>query len=81
MTLLEKELGALRRDLRTTLRAYSARLEIDLAEITAVFSSERRATDLDREQLHDIRELTIMARKRKVKPEKGRRKICANSIS
>jgi len=29
---------------------------------------------LSREQLHDIRDLTIMVRKRKLKPEKGRRK-------
>ena len=30
--------------------------------------------DLSRERLHDIRDLTIMMRKRKLKPEKGRRK-------
>jgi hypothetical protein len=29
---------------------------------------------LSRERLHDIRDLTIMMRKRKLKPEKGRRK-------
>ena len=32
------------------------------------------AEDLSRERLHDIRDLTIMMRKRKLKPEKGRRK-------
>ena len=34
--------------------------------------NEQRA--LSREQLHEIRDLTIMLRKRKLKPEKGRRK-------
>ena len=29
---------------------------------------------MSRERLHDIRDLTIMMRKRKLKPEKGRRK-------
>ena len=72
-TMLAEELAALRRDLRATIRAYAARLEIDLAESMATVSS-KRAEALSREQLHDIRDLTIMVRKRKLKPEKGRRK-------
>ena len=74
VTVLEKELAALRRDLRTTLRAYTARLEIDLVELTAAVSAQGRAADLSRDRLHDLRELLIMVRKRKLKPEKGRRK-------
>lgn len=70
--MLAGELAVLRRDLRKTIRAYAARLEIDLAESMAV--SSKRAETLSREQLHDIRDLTIMVRKRKLKPEKGRRK-------
>jgi hypothetical protein len=73
VTMLAGELAILRRDLRATIRAYAARLEIDLAESMASVSS-KRADDLSREQLHDIRDLTIMVRKRKLKPEKGRRK-------
>jgi hypothetical protein len=73
VTMLAGELAILRRDLRATIRAYSARLEIDLAESIASVSS-KRADALSREQLHDIRDLTIMVRKRKLKPEKGRRK-------
>jgi hypothetical protein len=73
VTMLAGELAILRRDLRATIRAYSARLEIDLAESMAAVSS-KRADALSREQLHDIRDLTIMVRKRKLKPEKGRRK-------
>ena len=49
------------------------RLEADLAESIAAVSL-KRADALSREQLHDIREMTIMVRKRKLKPEKGRRK-------
>ena len=73
VTMLAEELAILRRDLRATIRAYAARLEIDLAESVAAVSS-KRAEALSREQLHDIRDLTIMVRKRKLKPEKGRRK-------
>ena len=71
--MLAEELAALRRDLRATIRAYAARLEIDLAESTAAVATSKAET-LSREQLHDIRDLTIMVRKRKLKPEKGRRK-------
>jgi hypothetical protein len=73
VTMLAGELAILRRDLRATIRAYAARLEIDLAESMAAVSS-KRAEALSREQLHDVRDLTIMVRKRKLKPEKGRRK-------
>jgi hypothetical protein len=73
VTILAGELAALRRDLRKTIRSYAAKLEIDLAESVAAVSS-KRAEALSREQLHDIRDLTIMVRKRKLKPEKGRRK-------
>jgi hypothetical protein len=73
VTMLAGELAILRRDLRATIRAYAARLEIDLAESMAAVSS-KRAEALSREQLHDIRDLTIMVRKRTLKPEKGRRK-------
>jgi hypothetical protein len=73
VTMLAGELAVLRRDLRKTIRAYAARLEVALAESVAAVSS-KRADALSREQLHDIRDLTIMVRKRKLKPEKGRRK-------
>jgi len=74
VTMLADELDALRRDLRRTIRAYAARLELDLAESVAAVTKYKRAEDLSRERLHDIRDLTIMMRKRKLKPEKGRRK-------
>jgi signal-transduction protein with cAMP-binding, CBS, and nucleotidyltransferase domain len=65
---------ALRRKLRATIRAYSARLEIDLAESAAAVTALKPAEALSREHLHEIRELTAMLRDCKVKPEKGRRK-------
>jgi hypothetical protein len=74
VTMLAEELDAVRRDLRRTIRAYAARLELDLAESIAAVTRHKRAEDLSRERLHDIRDLTIMMRKRKLKPEKGRRK-------
>jgi hypothetical protein len=74
VTMLTDELISLRRDLRKTVRAYTARLELDLAESAAAVALSKRADSLSRERLHDIRDLTIMMRKRKLKPEKGRRK-------
>ena len=74
MTILTDELEAVRRDLRRTIRAYAARLEFDLAEGIAAVTRYKRAEALSRERLHDIRDLTILMRKRKLKPEKGRRK-------
>ena len=71
---LESELQLLRRDLRATVRAYAARLEIGLAESVATLNSYKPADELSRERLHQVRDLTIMLRNRKVKPEKGRRK-------
>ena len=72
--LLESELEKLRSDLRTTVRAYAARLEIGLAESRAALEASKPAEELSRERLHQLRELTILVRKRKLKPEKGRRK-------
>jgi hypothetical protein len=67
-------LEKLRNDLRTTVRAYTARLEVDLAESRAALRASKSPEELPREQLHQLRELTILVRKRKLKPEKGRRK-------
>jgi hypothetical protein len=74
VTQLEQELVSLRRDLRATVRAYAARLEIELAETTAAVVTETPAENLSRERLHQIRDLTMLVRNRKVKPQKGRRK-------
>lgn len=72
--MLESELEKLRQDLRATVRAYAARLEIGLAESRAALESSKPAEELSRERLHQLRDLTILVRKRKLKPEKGRRK-------
>jgi len=61
-------------ELRATLRAYSARLEISLAQTTAVVANSKSADELLRDELHKIRDLTQIVRNRKLKPEKGRRK-------
>src|SRR3954451_12134709 len=74
VTMLTDELDAVRRDLRRTIRAYAARLELELADSIAAMTRHKRVEDLSRERLYDIRDLTIMIRKRKLKPEKGRRK-------
>jgi len=71
---LENELDKLRRDLRATVRAYAARLEIELAESRAALGSLKPVEELPRERLSEIRDLMIHVRKRKLKPEKGRRK-------
>lgn len=71
---LEAELEKLRQDLRATVRAYTARLEINLAESRAALGSLKPAEQLSRERLNELRDLMIHVRKRKLKPEKGRRK-------
>jgi len=72
--MLESELLDLRRELRETIRAYAARLEVQLAESVAALRSNEGPDELPRERAHQLRDLTAMVRKRKVKPEKGRRK-------
>lgn len=69
---LEAELLSLRTELRQTMRSYEARLEIQLAQ--SLLQASAPPEDLPREWLHQLRDLTAMVRKRKVRPEKGRRK-------
>ncbi|PYL25354.1 MAG: hypothetical protein DMF37_05190 [Verrucomicrobia bacterium] len=74
VTMLESELHALHRDLRTIAKAYIARLETDLLVCLAALRSYGPIEHVSREMLHQIRDLTIVVRNRKLKPEKGRRK-------
>ena len=74
LTMLESELRALHRDLRTIAKAYIARLENDLLVCLAALRSYGPIEQVPREMLHQIRDLTIIVRNRKLKPEKGRRK-------
>jgi hypothetical protein len=72
--LLKSELLKLRGEFRQTVRVYTARLEIQLAQTVAALQASKAPEDLPRERLHQLRDLTTLVRKRKVKPEKGRRK-------
>ena len=74
VTMLESELRALHRDLRMIAKAYITRLENDLLICLAALRSYGPIEQLPREMLHQIRDLTIVVRNRKLKPEKGRRK-------
>ena len=74
LTMLESELHGLHRDLRTTAKAYITRLENDLFVCVAALRSYGPIEQVPREMLHQIRDLTIIVRNRKMKPEKGRRK-------
>jgi hypothetical protein len=74
VTMLEAELHGLHRDLRTTAKAYITRLENDLFICLAALRSYGPIEQVPREMLHQIRDLTIVVRNRKLKPEKGRRK-------
>ena len=73
-TLLESELIKLRSEFRETLRVYAARVEIQLAEAVTTLQAAKSADEIPREHLHQMRDLMIMVRKRKVKPANGRRK-------
>ncbi len=72
--LLECELASLRRDLRRTMRAYAQRLEDDLGKSTAAVRSLASAENLSSDKLRDVRDMMVLVRRRKLKPEKGRRK-------
>jgi hypothetical protein len=74
VTMFESELHALHHDLRTVAKAYISRLENDLLVCIAALRSHGPIEELSRELLHEIRDLTIIVRNRKLKPEKGRRK-------
>ena len=74
ITMLESELRGLHRDLRTTAKAYTNRLENDLLVCVAALRSYGPIEQVPREMLHQVRDLTIIVRNRKLKPEKGRRK-------
>jgi hypothetical protein len=72
--MLQSEISALRRDLRVTSRAYVSRLESELAATATALQSYGPVEELSKERLHRVRDLTIMVRNRRLKPEKGRRK-------
>jgi hypothetical protein len=74
LTMFESELHALHRDLRTTAKAYVTRLENDLLVCLAALRACGPIEHVSRGMLHQIRDLTIIVRNRKLKPEKGRRK-------
>jgi len=71
---LQLELQKLRRELRTTARVYTQRLEHELIAATDALGRYAPAEKLTREQLHRVRDFAIMVRQRRLRPEKGRRK-------
>lgn len=77
---LERELRTLRGELRATIRAYSARLEVELAESTAAVAAAPPPDSLSRDTIHQFRDLVALLRKRKLKPSKGRCKDAVNWI-
>ena len=72
--MLVSELRALNRDLRIIAKAYTTRLETDLFVCLAALRAYGPIEQVPQEMLHQIRDLTIIVRNRKLKPEKGRRK-------
>src|SRR5438876_9339702 len=69
---LQLELQKLRRELRTTARAYTQRLEHELIAATDALGRYAPAEKLTREQLHRVRDFAIMMRQRPLRPDKGR---------
>ena len=68
--MLESELHALHHDLRNVAKAYISRLENDLLVCIAALRSYGPVEQLPKELLHEIRDLTIVVRNRRLKPEK-----------
>ena len=71
---LQLELQKLRRELRTTARVYTQRLEHELIAATDALGRYAPAEKLTREQFHRVRDFAIMVLQRRLRPEKGRRK-------
>jgi hypothetical protein len=71
---LQLELQKLRRELRTTARVYTQRLEHELIAATDALGRYAPAEKLTREQLHRVRDFAMMVRQRRLRPDKGRRK-------
>jgi hypothetical protein len=74
LQLISSQLSALRRELRETLRAYEARVEIQLAEVANEFAALKTAKQFPKERFNQIDTVIALLRNRKSKPEKGRRK-------
>ncbi|PYK55279.1 MAG: hypothetical protein DME47_04125, partial [Verrucomicrobia bacterium] len=55
-------------------RVYAQRLEHDLAVTTDALERYPPAEKLTREQLHRVRDIAMVVRNRRLRPEKGRRK-------
>jgi hypothetical protein len=72
--LILSQLAALRRQLRETLHAYEARLEISLAETISYVTGLKTVKRLRRERIDHIDQLIVLLRNHKLKPDKGRRK-------
>ena len=68
------ELNRLRSQLRETLRAYSARLEIGLAEAANGIAALKEKKNISQERLRQLEGLARSCRDVNLKPEKGRRK-------
>src|SRR4029450_3996634 len=71
---LQLELRKLRRELSTTARAYTQRLDHELIPAADALGRAAPAEKLTGEQLHRVRDFAIMVRQRRLRPEKGRRK-------
>ena len=71
---LQLELQKLHRELRTTARVYTQRLERDLAVTADALERYAPAEKLTREQLHRVRDIAMVVRNRRLRPEKGRHK-------
>jgi hypothetical protein len=72
--LILSQVATLRRELRETLHAFEARLEIKLAEVAHEFAALKTAKRFPKEQLNQIDSVIVLLRNRKSRPEKGRRK-------
>lgn len=72
--LLLSQLAALRRELRETLHAYEARLEITLAEVVNGFAALKKTKRFPRQEVDRVNEVIVLLRNRRLKPEKGRRR-------
>ncbi|HEY5893029.1 MAG TPA: hypothetical protein VIT91_07340 [Chthoniobacterales bacterium] len=73
-TLVIEELDYLKRSFDQTLAAYAAKVHTDLGALREAVVKCSQEPSLTARQVRDLRDMLILCRSIRVKPEKGRRK-------
>jgi uncharacterized protein YfkK (UPF0435 family) len=74
MKAVAEELDLLRKDFRSALETYAARIEEEIAQVQTAVQGITSRKKISASRLRDLRDMLTLLRKFQIKPEKGRRK-------